>query len=195
MKKARLAIFVSGSGSNAEAIMRYFNAHPSIEVALLLSNNPQARALRRAEVFHVPTIVFNREELHQGKVLDYLIQAEITHVVLAGFLWLMPTSILNHYSHRVINIHPSLLPKFGGKGMYGLRVHEAVLAAGETESGLTIHEVTAHYDEGKIFKQVKCAVLPGDDASSLASRVLKLEHENYPRVIEAWITSSADQPN
>ncbi|MBS1486163.1 MAG: phosphoribosylglycinamide formyltransferase [Bacteroidetes bacterium] len=193
-KKLKLAIFVSGSGSNAEAIITYFRQHPQIEVVLILTNNPEAYALQRAKKFNIPSIVFSKDQFRGGEVTQTLWQAEVTHIVLAGFLWLIPDVILSRYPHHIINIHPSLLPKFGGKGMYGIKVHQAVVAAHETETGITIHEVNSHYDEGKILAQVKCPVQPTDDAETVAANVLKLEHAHYPRVIERWATSSVDRP-
>lgn len=194
MKKSRLAIFASGSGSNAEAIMKYFFHHPQIEIVLVLSNNERAYALERAKKYNVPSKIFTKTQLQNGEVNQWLKEVNITHLVLAGFLWLVPEIVVTTFPHRIINIHPSLLPKFGGKGMHGHKIHEAVVAAQETETGITMHEVNERYDEGKILAQVKCAVLPTDDATTLGERVLKLEHEHYPKVIEAWVTSSADRP-
>src|SRR4051812_30523242 len=135
-KKFRLAIFASGSGTNAEAIMTYFQYHSQIQVAILLSNNPAAFALERAKKFHVPTRVFDKQQFRESEdVLRWLKEFEITHIVLAGFLWLLPESLIQSFPDKIINIHPSLLPKFGGKGMYGMKVHEAVKDAGENESG------------------------------------------------------------
>lgn len=190
MTKKRLAIFASGSGSNAEAIMKYFENHPRIEIAALLSNNAGAQVLNRAKKFNIPSRVFEKNQFREcDEVLKWLKENKITHIILAGFLLLIPEKLINAFSNRIINIHPSLLPKFGGKGMYGIHVHEAVVTAGEKETGITIHLVNAHYDEGKILAQVKCAVSPTDDAKAVAEKVLLLEHENYPRVIEKWIST------
>ncbi|MBI1770130.1 MAG: phosphoribosylglycinamide formyltransferase [Bacteroidetes bacterium] len=194
MEKIRLAVFASGNGSNAEAIMKYFQNHPKIEVAGLLSNNPEAYALERAKKFQVPTKVLDKNQFREcDEVLKWLNTNKITHIVLAGFLLLIPEKLINAFPDRIINIHPSLLPKFGGKGMYGMKVHEAVVTAGEKETGITIHLVNAHYDDGKILAQIKCSVLPADNAKSIAERVLQLEHEDYPKVIEQW-ASPAPSP-
>src|SRR6186713_42141 len=150
----RLAIFASGSGTNAEAIMNHFKQHASAKVVLLLSNNPEAFALERAKKFDVPTKVFTRQQWKESEVvLEWLAQKEVTHVILAGFLWLVPQYLIQAYPNKIINIHPALLPKFGGKGMYGMKVHESVKSTGEKETGITIHVVNQHYDEGEILFQ------------------------------------------
>jgi phosphoribosylglycinamide formyltransferase 1 len=188
MNKSRLAIFASGSGSNAEEIIKYFSHHPNAEVALLLSNNPSAYALERAKRFGIRTILFSREELKDGLVLQQLKEAKISHIVLAGFLWLVPSNLIEAYPDHIINVHPALLPKFGGKGMYGMKVHEAVKASAEKETGITIHLVNEHYDEGTILFQGKCSVDEKCTAEEIAKRVHTLEYEHYPKVIERWIT-------
>ena len=190
MTKKRLAIFASGSGSNAESIMKFFRNHSQIEVGAVLSNKEDAYVLERAKKFNIPSKVFANTLFREcEEVLQWLKENNITHIVLAGFLLLIPEKLIRAFPNRIINIHPSLLPKFGGKGMYGMKVHEAVFAARENETGITIHLVNAHYDEGQILAQVKCAVLPSDNAKSIAEKVLKIEHENYPRVIENWVLS------
>jgi phosphoribosylglycinamide formyltransferase 1 len=191
MMNSRLAIFISGSGSNAEKIIEYFQGHKSIQVAMVLSNNPEALGLQRAARLNIPTQVFNRTQFRESdEVVNALKQVGVTHVVLAGFLWLIPKNLIEAFPHRIINIHPALLPKFGGKGMFGIRVHEAVKAAGESETGITIHEVDAHYDEGKVISQQKCQIEKSDTAEQIAQKVQQLEHQYYPIVIENWITSS-----
>jgi len=190
-EKIRLAIFASGSGTNAEAIMTYFQHHPKIHVALLLSNNLKALALERAKKFHVPCKVFERHQFQEGEVLRWLNEHEVSHLVLAGFLWLLPARLIQAFPNRIINIHPSLLPKFGGKGMYGMKVHEAVKAAGEDETGITIHLVNAHYDEGKILLQTSCKIGPMDSPQEIAAKVNALEYVNYPKTIEQWILAEA----
>jgi len=186
--KSRLAIFASGSGSNAEAIMKYFQSHPTIEVGAVVSNKADAFVLTRARKFNIPAKVFDKNQFKESdQVLEWLEEKKITHIVLAGFLLLIPEKLIESFPDRIVNIHPSLLPKFGGKGMHGLKVHEAVAAAKESESGLTIHLVNARYDEGKILAQFKCSISPTDDAHAIADKVLKLEHENYPREIEKWV--------
>ena len=187
---ARIAVFASGSGTNAEQIFGHFRDHTSISVVLLLSNKPDAYALVRAEKAGIPHGVFNREELKSGKVLEMLNSSAITHLVLAGFLWLMPEGIIKQYAGRIINIHPALLPAFGGKGMYGMRVHEAVKASGATSTGITIHEVNEHYDEGRIIFQASCPVDPKDTPERIAEKVHALEYEHYPSTIDRWIAST-----
>ncbi len=188
MEKFRLAIFASGNGTNAEAILKHFQNHTTVEAALLLSNNPQAFALKRAEKFGVPTKVFTRSQFRESEqVLHWLNENHITHLVLAGFMWLVPDYLVKNYAGKIINIHPALLPKFGGKGMYGMFVHEAVKAAGETETGITIHEVNERYDEGKILFQASCTVAATDSPETIADKVHQLEHEHYPKTIERWV--------
>lgn len=190
MNKARIAIFASGSGTNAEAIFNYFKNHSSIEIVLLLSNNPDAYALVRAKKYGVETKIFNRTQFRESEiVLNWLNEAKITHVVLAGFLWLIPEYLVRVFPDRIVNIHPALLPKYGGKGMYGMKVHEAVKTAHETVTGITIHKVNERYDDGQILFQATCEVSPLDTADQIADKVHRLEHSHYPRVIEQWIVS------
>jgi phosphoribosylglycinamide formyltransferase 1 len=185
---ARLAVFLSGNGSNAEKIFSYFKDHKSIDVGLVLSNNSEALGLQRAAKFNIPTHTFTKQQFRESdEVLDWLKEAEITHIVLAGFLWMIPLNLIKAFPNRIINIHPALLPKFGGKGMYGIKVHEAVKAADETKTGITLHEVNEKYDEGKIIFQVTCDVLPTDTPTLIARKVQELEHAHYPREIERWI--------
>jgi len=188
MTPHRIAIFASGSGTNAEAILKYFLNHPSIKVALLLSNNPNAFALERAMKFNVPTRVFTKAQFRNSNdVLNWLREYRVTHIALAGFLWLIPKNLLQEFSDRIINIHPALLPKFGGKGMYGMKVHELVKTAAEKETGITIHLVNDQYDEGTIVFQAKCTVDSNDTPEQIASKVHQLEYAHYPRIIEEWI--------
>ena len=183
--KKKIAVFASGSGSNAEKIFEHFKSHPNIEVSLLLCNKPGAYVLERAEKFEVPNQVFNRKALNDPEgVLALLQQHQIDWIVLAGFLLLVPPSLVAAYPNRIVNIHPALLPKYGGKGMYGMNVHNAVKAAGEKESGITIHYVNSRYDEGNIIDQFACQLSPEDSPETIAKKVQKLEHENYPKVIE-----------
>jgi phosphoribosylglycinamide formyltransferase-1 len=191
MKKYRIAIFASGSGTNAEEIMKRFQHHASIEVSLLLSNSPQAFALERAKKFGISTKVFNRSIFRESEeVLNWLKEKSITHIVLAGFMWLVPDYLIKNFSGKIINIHPALLPKFGGKGMYGMFVHEAVKTAAEKETGITIHEVNEHYDEGKVLFQSTCRVDETDTPEQIAQKVHALEYAYYPGVIEEWITKN-----
>jgi len=187
-KKFNIAIFASGSGTNAEEIMKYFRHHNVIEVTLLVSNNPDAYALERAKKFHVPSKAFTRQEFRDTTVLlDWLHEKSVTHVVLAGFLWLIPDYLLKAFPNRIINIHPALLPRHGGKGMYGMKVHEQVRKLNELETGITIHEVNENYDEGKILFQATCAVHVDDSPEQIAQNVHRLEYKHYPKVIENWI--------
>jgi phosphoribosylglycinamide formyltransferase-1 len=191
MKKSRIAIFASGNGSNAEEIIKHFQDSESIEVVLLLSNNPNAYALERARRYNIPALAFSRSDfVETDHVLSWLREKDVTHIVLAGFLWLIPRALIQAYPDRIINIHPALLPQYGGKGMYGMKVHEAVKAAGAKESGITIHLVNEHYDEGEIIFQGKCSLNENCTAEDIAKQVHALEYEHYPRVIERWINDT-----
>jgi phosphoribosylglycinamide formyltransferase 1 len=186
--KFRIAIFASGSGSNAEEIIKYFKQHGHVGVVLVLTNNPQAFVLDRAKRLNVSSKVFSREMFRQpGEVLQWLKESQVTHIVLAGFLWLIPEYLIKAYPDRIVNIHPALLPKYGGKGMYGAKVHESVKAAGEKETGITIHLVNEKYDEGKILFQGRCKVEESYSPEKIAECVHKLEYEHYPKVIDQWI--------
>jgi phosphoribosylglycinamide formyltransferase-1 len=183
MKK--IAIFASGSGSNAQRITEYFSNHSSIRVILILTNNPKAFVIERARKLGVELVVFTRDEFYQtDTIVDILRGKEIDLVVLAGFLWLIPDNLLHTYEGRILNIHPALLPKYGGKGMYGMRVHEAVIAAGEEESGITIHLVNEKYDEGLTLFQTRCKIESGDTPEVLAAKIHELEHRYFPEVVE-----------
>ena len=186
-QKFRIAIFASGSGTNAEAIIKCFKDHPLIKVELVLTNNPNALVLERAKKFAVPTKVFNREEFSSDEVVSWLRGYGVTHIVLAGFLWLIPASLLKSYPNEIINIHPALLPKFGGKGMYGMKIHELIRSLNETETGITIHLINEKYDEGPILYQGRCEVASTDTPKDIANKVHQMEHANYPLVIEQWI--------
>jgi phosphoribosylglycinamide formyltransferase 1 len=186
----RLAIFASGTGSNAQRTIEYFRGHQTILVEMVLCNNPGAPVVARAQQFGIRTKVFSRRDFYEtGEIASLLRSNRIDCLVLAGFLWLIPESLLAIYPGRIINIHPALLPKYGGKGMYGLKVHEAVIAAGETESGISIHLVNENYDEGKIIFQAKCPVAAGETPESLAIKIHELEHLYFPEVIERVVTS------
>lgn len=190
MKQGHLAIFISGSGSNAEAIFLHFQHHSSIKVKLVLSNNPDAYGLERARKFSIPSKVFTRAQFRESEeVLQWLKDAGITHIVLAGFLWLIPAYLVKAFPHRIINIHPALLPKFGGKGMYGMKVHEAVRASEDAQTGITIHEVDEKYDEGRTLFQAVIEIDPSDTPKEIAEKVQRLEHLHYPQVIEEWVNS------
>lgn len=183
MKK--IAIFASGSGSNAENIINYFQNDVENVVKIVFCNKPNAYVLERAKRLNVPTFVFGREDFyHSDMVLKELKQLDIDMIVLAGFLWKVPDAIIEAYRERVVNIHPALLPSYGGKGMYGMKVHESVIAAGEKESGITIHYVNDHYDEGATIFQARCEITPEDTPDTLAEKVHALEYEHFPRVIK-----------
>jgi phosphoribosylglycinamide formyltransferase 1 len=188
VKESRIAIFASGSGTNAESIMTYFQGHENTRVVLLLTNNPGAFAIERARKFNVPAIIFTREQFKETSlVVKHLHEHDVTHIVLAGFLLLMPAQIINEFKDRIINIHPSLLPKYSGKGMYGMNVHQAVKSGLEKETGITIHLVNEHYDEGKILFQQSVEVKSEDSADDIANKVHLLEYEHFPRIIESFV--------
>jgi phosphoribosylglycinamide formyltransferase-1 len=186
MKK--IAIFASGSGTNAENIIKYFSNRKSAKVSLILSNRREAYVLKRAAEHNIKSIFFDYNEFNTSdKVLDDLLRNDIDFLVLAGFLWLVPEKILNLYAGRIINIHPALLPKYGGKGMYGEKVHKAVIDNHESESGISIHYVNKSYDEGDIIFQARCKVEPSDTPDTLAARIHELEYKYFPKVIEDLI--------
>jgi phosphoribosylglycinamide formyltransferase-1 len=188
----RIAIFASGSGTNAQRIIEHFSTSKEIFVDSLWSNNENAYALIRAEKLGIETFTFDSDEFYRSNdILDKLYDHRIDLIVLAGFLWLVPKSITELFF--VVNIHPALLPKYGGKGMYGRHVHEEVIASGDTESGITIHRVNQRYDEGDIIFQATCPVVPGDTPELLAARIHELEHLHYPRVIEEILLQSDDE--
>lgn len=183
-----IAIFASGSGTNAENIIKYFSNRNSARVTLILSNKREAYVLKRAATLGVKSFFFDRADLYENEtVLGYLSSYTIDFIVLAGFIWLIPENILNIYERRIINIHPALLPGYGGKGMYGERVHEAVIKNREKESGITIHFVNKVYDEGDIIFQARCNIEPEDTPESLAKKVHALEYEYFPRKIEELV--------
>ena len=180
-----IAIFASGSGTNAENLIRYFRTNPAGRVELLLSNRPDAHVITRAQSFDIETVVFNREQFyHSDQILALLKKRGIDFIVLAGFLWLVPGNLLEAFKGKVVNIHPALLPRYGGKGMYGQRVHEAVISSRDTESGITIHYVNTRYDDGSVIFQARCAVEPDETPESLAIKVHTLEYKYLPAVVE-----------
>jgi phosphoribosylglycinamide formyltransferase-1 len=186
--KKRIAIFASGSGSNAQKIMEHFKRNADAEVVLILTNNPQAYVLQRADNFEIPSHVFTRHEFYQtDDVINLLKNLQVDLIVLAGFLWLAPASLLNAFPNKIINLHPALLPKYGGKGMYGDNVHKAILAAGEEESGITIHFVNAQFDEGEIIHQSRFKIEPGDSLEMVKFKGQQLEHQHFPKVIEGLL--------
>ncbi len=184
-----IAIFASGGGSNARKIIEYFKGHPSVKIVLVVSNKADAGVLAIAEKFGIERLIISKSTLYDSEfMLKTLASCGVNFIVLAGFLLLVPTYLVENFAQKIVNIHPALLPKFGGKGMHGSHVHEAVRAANETETGITIHFCNAAYDEGAVIFQARCAVLPDDSPTDIARKVLELEHHFYPRIIEKLAT-------
>jgi len=189
----RIVIFASGSGTNAQNICEYFKSKEGFKVVALFCNKRGAGVLERASLFNVPSYIFSRADCYEnGKLLRAVKAAKPDLIVLAGFLWLIPESLINAFPKQIVNIHPALLPDYGGKGMYGMKVHERVVANQETETGITIHYVNAHYDEGAIIFQAKCEVKEGDTPKDVAEKVHALEYTHFPEVIEKILV---DQKN
>lgn len=190
-KNPRIAIFASGNGSNAQRIAEYFANKDVMEISAIYCNNPKAFVLERANWLGFPSVLFNRNDFYQTtSVLDDLKIRKTDWIILAGFLWLIPENILKAFPQRIINIHPALLPAYGGKGMFGMKVHEAVIASGEKQSGITIHHVNELYDEGNIIFQATCQIQPGDTPDMLAAKIHELEYEYFPVVIEKLVTGT-----
>jgi phosphoribosylglycinamide formyltransferase-1 len=184
----RIAIFASGSGSNAQRIAEFFDGKGLLEISAIYCNNPGAYVLERAKTAGIPSVLFNRNDFYNSSfILNDLKSRNIDWIILAGFLWLIPESILKAYPQRVINIHPALLPAYGGKGMFGMKVHESVIAAGEKESGITIHYVNEHYDKGDIIFQARCPINKEDTPEILAAKIHELEYMHFPKVIQELI--------
>ena len=191
MEKHRLAIFASGQGSNALNIMTYFKSHPMIEVAIVVTNNASAGVIAYAESFHVPVKVISNEEAASSDFLKNICSdVKCDLIILAGYLRMIPAEFAQAYDKKIINVHPSLLPKFGGKGMYGDRVHQAVITSGEKESGITVHFVNAAYDKGEIIGQASCKLDSNETLESLKQKISILERDNFPKMIEQTITGS-----
>jgi formyltetrahydrofolate-dependent phosphoribosylglycinamide formyltransferase len=187
-EQIKLAIFASGKGSNAEKIIQYFENHKNTHVKLIISSRPNTGVLDIAARYGIEAIVLDKKRFDETQeYIEILKNQGITHIVLAGFLLKVPQQLTAAYPNRIINIHPALLPSYGGKGMYGEKVHQAVIEAGDKESGITIHDVDDHYDNGKIIFQKKIEVLPTDTAGSLAEKIHLLEHKYYPSVIKKWV--------
>lgn len=183
-KTLSIAIFASGAGSNAEKIIQYLKGHPVIRVSLIVCNKPEAGVLTIAAAAGIPTLLIEKERFFRGdSYLGELSAHQIRFIVLAGFLWKIPDALIKAYPDKIINIHPALLPKYGGKGMYGMRVHEAVISAKEKESGITIHFVNEHFDEGKPIFQSACPIEPGDTPDILARKIHQLEHTYFPEIV------------
>jgi len=190
--EVRIAIFASGAGSNAQKIIDHFRSSTGIKIVLIVCNKPQAGVIKIAAKENIPVLLIDKEKFFRGDAyVGELKKNKIDFIVLAGFLWKLPIALLKAFPQKIINIHPALLPKYGGKGMYGNKVHEAVLANKEKESGISIHYVDEIYDHGKIIFQGKCVVLENDTPDSLAQRIHALEHEHYPKIIERCISNIA----
>ncbi len=187
MKK--ILLFASGSGSNVENIINYFTNSDFVRVAGVFCNNPEAQVIAKAKALQVPVFVFNRNELNEGAVLQKVNEIQPDLIVLAGFLWKFPKNIIAQYPNKIINIHPALLPKYGGKGMYGMKVHNAILENKETETGITIHYVNEHYDEGEFIFQQKTTIEDCASAEEIATKVQELEYIHFPQLIEKLITN------
>ena len=182
----RIVIFASGSGTNAENLIKFFQDSENISVIQVLTNNPHAKVLDRCKELTVSALSFNKIAFNEtSDILNILKLQKPDLIVLAGFLWKFPEHILNEFENKIINIHPALLPKYGGKGMYGMHVHEAVLKNQEKETGITIHLVNKHYDEGKIIFQAKCDISTTDKAEDIASKIHALEMEHFPKIVES----------
>lgn len=182
---AKIAVFASGTGTNAAKLITYFKDSAVARVALIVCNKPGAGVLAIAEKESIPSLAIEKERFFRGDAyVPQLAEAGIRFVVLAGFLWKVPQALIDAFPRRIVNIHPALLPKFGGKGMYGQYVHEAVLQAGERETGITVHYVDEHYDSGDIIFQTACPVLDDDTPETIATRIHQLEHLHYPQVVE-----------
>ena len=183
-----IAIFASGAGSNAKRIIEYFKFHTSIKVSLIVSNKQDAGVLKHASDYGVPTLIIEKERFFSGDgYVPQLFAASIDFIVLAGFLWKIPLSIIKAFPNKIINIHPALLPNYGGKGMFGAHVHTAVIDAGDTKSGISIHYVDEHYDNGDIIFQAYCNIEQDDNPSTLADKIHQLEHQYYPAVVETCV--------
>ena len=183
-----LAVFASGAGSNARKIIEYFQHSSEIRVALIVCNKPGAGVIAVAESASIPVLMLEKERFFRGdSYLPELKARNIDFIVLAGFLWKVPPALIGEFQNRIVNIHPALLPRYGGKGMYGERVHTAVLEAGEKETGISIHYVDEVFDNGEIIFQARCAIGPDDNAETLANKIHQLEHAHYPPVIEKLI--------
>ena len=189
--KKRLSVFASGSGSNAEKFFEYFKGHPSIEIVSVFTNNKSAGVIQRSERFGIPHYIYNRSYWADGElVIEQLEKERVDFIVLAGFMLLIPEALVKRFSNKIFNIHPALLPKYGGQGMFGMHVHQAVKDAQEEETGITIHFVNEVYDQGEILYQETVSISPTDSAEDIAKKVLAIEHKNYPKVVEREVLKS-----
>jgi phosphoribosylglycinamide formyltransferase-1 len=190
----KIAIFASGSGSNAENIINFFKDNPEVEVSMILTNNPHAGVIERSHRLNIPLVLFSKNSFKEtNKIVELLENQAIDWIILAGFLWLVPENLIHAFPNKIINIHPALLPKYGGKGMWGHFVHEAVVANQEKETGITIHYVNKKYDEGEVIFQAKCEVLASDSAFEVAKKVQELEYTHFPIVVEKLIESRREK--
>ncbi|XOV92311.1 MAG: phosphoribosylglycinamide formyltransferase [Bacteroidota bacterium] len=183
----KIAIFASGSGTNAENLIQHFNQTSDIKVAAVFCNNAKAGVLDRAKRLNTESLLFSRQEFQDSSFIQKLQELEVDAIVLAGFLWKVPMYLINQFPQKIINIHPALLPNYGGKGMYGSHVHEAVIQHGDQESGITIHLVNEEYDKGKTLFQAKCPVYPTDTPDELANRIHQLEYKHFPQIVEDYL--------
>lgn len=190
-KTVRLAIFASGAGSNAQQIINYFRESTNVKIALIVCNNPKAGVLAIASKENIPVFLLEKNKFLETGYVAELKSYQTDFIILAGFLWKVPQVLINAFQNKIINIHPALLPAYGGKGMYGSAVHSAVIAAKAKESGITIHFVDEKYDHGEIIFQVKCEISENETSESLAEKIHKLEHENYPKIIASIVERSA----
>jgi len=188
IKMKKIAIFASGSGSNAENIADYFKGNKEVGICAILTNKSDAYVLKRAEKLGIPSLVFDRNDfVNSGKILDYLKDLNIDGIILAGFLWKIPVDLINAFPDRIVNIHPALLPAYGGKGMYGMNIHKAVIENKEKESGITIHLVNEEYDKGAILVQARTSISATDSPEDLAQKIHELEYSYFPVAIESWL--------
>lgn len=190
--KINLAIFASGNGTNAENIVQYFSENINVQVVATFVNNKNAGVIERMNKLYIPVFLFDTETLYQSdKILEVLVENNIDFIVLAGFLKLIPEKIVEKFQDKIINIHPALLPKYGGKGMFGQKVHEQVIKNNDSVSGITIHTVNKDYDKGVVLFQALCRIEKTDNADTLAAKIHLLEYRYFPQIIEAWLMTNA----
>jgi len=190
MKMVRIGIFASGEGTNAQRFMEYFKGHKSVAISLIVTNNAKARVIERAKAMNVPSIVIDRDAFYNSNSVVEELKKKIDFIVLAGFMWMVPENLIKAFHNKMVNVHPALLPAYGGKGMYGMHVHEAVIKNREKKSGITIHYVNEHYDEGEIIFQKECTIAATDTAETLAKKVHQLEYEYYPPTVEKLLVGN-----
>ncbi|MEO6884360.1 MAG: phosphoribosylglycinamide formyltransferase [Bacteroidia bacterium] len=187
----RIALFASGNGTNAQKIIDYFQSNSEIKISLLVCNKADAFVLKRAENVNVESVVINKKDFFETEKINFLLaEKKIDWIILAGFLWMIPSSLIKKFPNKIINIHPALLPKFGGQGMYGMNVHKAVIAAQEKESGISIHFVNEKYDDGKIIFQARCEISENETSESLAEKIHQLEHLHFSKEIEKIVSGN-----